>query len=301
MTAAELDVALSRWRPGHGASITSRRTNLRELHDLLMRATPALPDPPLARLEAAAALAGEIAADVIDAMAPRPRTVFRLLRSNSLTAAWAVLVENASGIVDGAWTSWRLPLLTRIESGSVFAELPGFRDPRYAAPDDCYDITETIALKHGLDEICSAGAVLAFGGWAALDVLSTDANEQVRLIATGSNAEVAVVGRRIRRPDLVTARGEALTRRAWAGWAAGLDLADEAFTVGGWALWLDVDHEGVSRRVPLGASSGHLAQAATNAVTRVGTRSISWDVSARPWRLVISHYERGATSDPVGG
>ena len=70
--------------------------------------------------------------------------MFRLLRDDALDAAWEVLIDNATGVVDEAYdastatgaarTSPRLPLLTRIEAGTVFAELPGFRDPRYAAP-----------------------------------------------------------------------------------------------------------------------------------------------------------------------
>jgi hypothetical protein len=269
---------------------------LRELHQVLMRAAASTSGPPLRALEAARALVAELGVESVDAMLPRPRTVFRLLGSGALDAAWEVLKDNATGVVDepfhastatgSARTSWRLPLLTLIEPPTVYADLPGFRDPRYGAPDDCYDITETVRVKHRLDEVFTNGATLTFGGWAALDALVTGPQEVVRLVASSGGAEIIAVGRRLRRPDL--SRGDDPPgRRAWAGWSATLDLGDPRLVPGTWDLSLELDHHGISRRAPIGAALSELAGAATRARITLGPRTFRWDSGRRQLRLVV--------------
>ncbi len=39
-----------------------------------------------------------------------------------------------------------------VRGESVFAWLPGFRDPRASVPDDVYDITDLVAVRGGADE-----------------------------------------------------------------------------------------------------------------------------------------------------
>lgn len=192
-----------------------------------MRAAPAVRQPPIAALAAAADLLGELPSRVEDALPPRPRTVFRLLRVGALDAAWLVLVDNATGLVEEPFkastssgairTAWRLPLITRIEPPKIFADLPGFRDPRFNPPDDCYDITTSVRLRHQLDEICIANGVATLGGWARLRSLATRPQEQVRLIAANGDAEVSVRGRRRRRPRFGDRQGWE-SRAARLGW-----------------------------------------------------------------------------------
>jgi hypothetical protein len=290
LSAGELDHELGALRPSVGA-------DLRDLHALLMRATPLLNEPPSATLVEAGDLVAALPGEVVDGLPPRPRTVFRLLLAGAVDAAWAVLIDNATGVVAeplNASTSsgatrkaWRLPLLTRIEPPRVFADLPGFRDPRFGAPDDCYDITAGVRLRHHLDEVRIEGGIATFGGWAALDPLVTGPSEGVRLIASNGDVEVAALGCRLRRADLVTGKADATERRTWAGWSTRLDLADPRLVVGAWTLSLEVDHDGVSRRVPLGTSAGELARAATSNVTRVGARSVRWKTSGSRWGLVV--------------
>jgi hypothetical protein len=271
---------------------------LRELHQLLMRAAAATADPPLPCLEQARLVVEAVSADVTDAMSARPRTVFRLLRAGSLDAAWQVEVESATGVVADPFdastatgasrTSWRLPLLTRIEAGTVYAELPGFRDPRYDADDRCYDITDTIALQVHLDQVEVGGTTVLLGGWAALDVLAAGVGESVAVVVSRDPAELLVPAARVRRADLVSGRGEALTRRAFAGWSASLDLTDPRLDVGTWDLSVEIDHEGVRRRAPLGHSVSDLARAAATESMRAGRRTARWDISGPLWRLVVS-------------
>jgi hypothetical protein len=222
--------------------------------------------------------------------------VYRLLRSGALAAAWEVLGDNGTGVVEepyaastatgAARTSPRLPLLTRIEAGIVYAELPGFRDPRYAAPDDCYDITSAVGLKCQLDEVIAADGRLTIAGWAALDVLTATDDERLAVVVTAGDREVAWPARRLRRADLVGGRGDALTRRAWAGFSAAVDLAE--LLPGEWALWVEVDHDGVVVRQRLGRDATELAVAATRASIAAGPTTIRWDTSGKHWALVVS-------------
>jgi hypothetical protein len=179
-------------------------------------------------------------------------------------------------------------LLTTIEAGTVFAELPGFRDPRYAAPDDCYDLTAAIRLTSHLDELMVGDTGVTLGGWAALDILTAGEHERVSVVLTASDRETRFEGRRVRRVDLVSGRGEALTRRAWAGFAVVVDLAAAAgLSAGEWALWIELDHAGVVVRQPIGRHVSALATAAARAEITAGSTRIRWDTSEKQWALVV--------------
>jgi hypothetical protein len=283
---------------------------LRDLHEALVRSTASSPEPPVDDLKRVAAAAGELPTDATDVLGPRPRTVYRLLRAQNWAAAWQVLTENAVGVVEVGYdastatgqprSTDRLPLLTRVEPPTVYAELPGFRDPRYGASDECYDISASVRLKHHLDEICMSTSVITLGGWAALDLLATDATESVRLVlsrvsdteAATETDEISVVGRRRRRADLVTGRGDALSRRAWAGWAVAIDLGDPRLRAGSWELAVEIDHQGLTRRAHLGSKVSELAHAAAAGGQSTRSRTVAWDVTTRRWRLVISERRR---------
>jgi hypothetical protein len=286
---------------------------LRSLHESLMRATRGVAETPGAELRAAADAVAPIAHETVDALAPRQRTVYRLLRTGAVMAAWEVLIDNGTGVVEegydastatgAARTSPRLPLLTRIEAGTVYAELPGFRDPRYAVPDDCYDITPSVRLKCQLEELVTSGTQLTVAGWAAFDVLTAGEREKVVVVVTSGDREIVWPARRVRRADLVSGRGEALTRRAWAGFSAAIDLGAAELSAGEWALWVELDHDGVVVRQPLGRDAAELAAVAARASIRAGPRAIRWETNKKQWALVVSEKvrESGAASDAVGG
>jgi hypothetical protein len=273
---------------------------LRSLHETLLRATRGGTAAPLADLGAAAAIVGALPVALTDALPARPRTVFRLLRAGFPAAAWEVLVDNGTGLVDEPYdastatgtarTSPRLPLLTAIESGVVYAQLPGFRDPRYAAPDDCYDVTSAVRLKHQLEEVLIDKTTMTLSGWAALDLLTTGPNERVDLVLTASSgqSELVTSARRVRRADLVSGRNEGLRRRAWAGWSSVVNLTDPRLAAGDWAVWIQVDHDGVVVRQPVGRGASALALAAARASWQAAGRSIRWTIAPKQWTLVIT-------------
>jgi hypothetical protein len=297
LTVAELNAALVDWRAaltaGDPDGLPSRKVELRELHDLLLRATPSSSRPPAAVAAVAAEVVARVPVRLVDSLAPRPRVAIRLLRAGAVDAAWAVLTDNAAGIVDdhfhrstatgSARSSGRRPLRALVEAPRVFARLSGFRDPRFAAPDDCYDISDALNLRHQLDEIeiDPAGRV-TMGGWACLDIVTAGPAEDPRLVLVNDGSEIVAAGVRLRRADLVSGQGEGLLRRAWAGWSVSFEAG-----VGAWELWLELDHDGVVRRVPIGAEVSDIARAAARGTTQVPEHSLSWDTSGTPWRLMI--------------
>ncbi len=244
------------------------KTALLTLHDVLRAAAGAAEDRPQRLLDRAAERLAGAEHDVVESLAPRPRVVMRLLRADASAAAWTVIVDNATGAVSREFrastssgadrTEWPLPLLTAVEPPDVYAELPGFRDPRYGVPDELYEIGSAIRLRCHVDEV-AVGRRPTISGWAALDHVTTGADEAVALVAVQDGREVRWPGTRVRRADLVGGNRETIRRRAWAGWAVECRPDDLAATTGRWSLSVEVVHRGLVRRARIGKSVGELA------------------------------------------
>lgn len=247
------------------------KTAVLTLHDVLRAVTGTVEEAPGELLERASSIAGTADEDVVEALAPRPRIVMRLLRAKQPAAAWLVLIDNATGAVrrdfrastsSGAERAdWSLPLLTRVEPPDIYAELPAFRDPRFAVPDELFEIGSAVKLRCHVDEV-AVGRCPVVSGWAALDHVVTDANEQIALVASHDDREVRWSGVRVRRPDLVGGNRETIRRRAWAGWSVECRLEDLVEPHGRWALSIEVTHRGLVRRARVGKSVGELASCA---------------------------------------
>ncbi|HWB66486.1 MAG TPA: hypothetical protein VG708_06635 [Mycobacteriales bacterium] len=299
-TVAELDAELAELstRIATTDGIGAQRAELRAAHELLLRATPAAARPPLGALGTLARAIEPLPPRVIDGLAPRPRTVFRLLQAGVPAAAWEVVADNATGMVTttfgaatssgAARTDWRLPLLTRIEPPAVFAWLPGFRDPRFGAPDECYDITPLIRPAFALDEAWRDGSRLHLAGSMSLEHLDTSPAETVQLVATAGDRELVVPAVRMRRPDLVRGTGSALTRLAWAGWSATVDLRDRRLGGGEWALSVVLEHDGIRRTSAVAVARTELTRPDVHGL-RVGLRRrVTLDPAEKGWRLLVS-------------
>jgi hypothetical protein len=247
------------------------KAGLLTFYDVMRAATGTVDDAPEELLDRAAGLAASAEAEVVESLAPRPRVAMRLLRAKEPAAAWLVLNDSATGAVrrefrastsSGAErTDWVLPLLTTVEPPNIYAELPAFRDPRYALPDELFEIGTAVKLRCHVDEV-AADRYPVLSGWAALDHVVTDANEQIALIASHDEREVRWSGTRVRRSDLVGGNRETIRRRAWAGWSVACRLEDLAGPPGRWALSIEVKHRGLVRRARIGKSVGELATCA---------------------------------------
>lgn len=272
LSIAAAGAELDRIRSAAGG--TPSKSDLEAMYAALLGATAECERAPHALLATATSIAAAADPSVVDAMPPRVRVAVRLLRAAAADAAWSVLVDSATGVVPrsfrlgtssgAARTEWVLPLLTTVEPPHVYADLPGFRDPRYGVPDSAYDVSDAVRLRCQVDEvICEPGLTLS--GWAALDLLHTGPDEQVAVIAVRGDDQVSWPAVRRRRADLVGGSRETLRRRAWAGWSA--EVAPKALPSGGeWALWLEVSHAGLSRRARLGRGVSELAAAVVGAV-----------------------------------
>ena len=244
------------------------------LYDTLLGATAEADGEaaPLPLLASAVGLAAAADESVIEALAPRARVALRLLRLDAAEAAWLVLIDNATGVVPREFragtssgadrTDWQLPLLTAIEPPEVYAELPGFRDPRHAVPDSAYEIGAAIKLRCHVDEIdCGPRPVIS--GWAALDLVTTEPEESVSLVVARDDVEIRWSGVRRRRADLVGGSRDSLRRRAWAGWSVVIDPGEVPADGDRWMVWLELTHNGLVRRARLGRSVGEVAARAT--------------------------------------
>ena len=161
------------------AGVRPTKDDLLLVQQTLVAATSETEPPPFSLLAVAVGLASTAEAAVVDALPTRAKVVMRLLRSGAVDAAWMVLIDAATGVVrrefHGSTSSgadradWALPLLTCVEAPNVYVELPGFRDPRYGAPDEAYEVGSAIKLRSHVDELV-VGSPHRIGGWAALEI-----------------------------------------------------------------------------------------------------------------------------------
>jgi hypothetical protein len=276
-----------------------RRQALLRIHEQLMQATATTDSVPTTLLTHVATAVAALPDRVPDSLPPRPRTAFRLLRAEAFAAAWLTLSDNAAGVVadpprgttsSGASAARpKLPLPTRLEDGAVYAWLPGFRDPRFAAPDDCYDISALVSLRVELDDVELSDTALTVSGSASLTQLPTEATDDVRLVLTGPTGEdVSAAAVRHRRPDLVTGVGEGITRLAWAGFSATLALGAVGRSPGSWRLSATLSHAGVVRSAPVGGDAGELARRALTTASHDRRTTYSLTGAGEQWELTVS-------------
>jgi len=244
------------------------KTALLTLHDVLRAVTGTTDAEPTELLARATELVLGAEAELVESLSPRPRIVTRLLRAKQSSAAWAVVVDNATGAVrrdfhastsSGAdRTEWSLPLLTAVEPPDIYAELPAFRDPRFGVSDEVFEIGSAIRLRCHVDEV-AVGKHPTISGWAALDHVTSGPDELVALVASQDGQEVRWTGNRVRRADLVGGNRETIRRRAWAGWSVECRPEELAEPAGRWSLSVEITHRGLVRRARIGKSVGELA------------------------------------------
>lgn len=291
-------VAATTGRLGDAETIPEQRSILTDVYHACLRATPGLEDPPIELLTELASGVGDVPSNVVGGLNPRARVMFRLLEAGAFEAAWLVCETSAAGLVFEPTTATtssgaprarpRFPLVVHVEAPKVYAWLPGFRDPRYDAPESCYDISSLVKLRARVDVVRIERSTMVVGGSASLSLVMPDANERVRLIArSDEDTRVITTGQRLRRPDLVSGVGDGLRRAVWSGWSVGLDLRKLRAKPGVWALALDVTHDGVRRAAPLGGEVGELAALAVDAGLRGRRRRVRLEANGDAWQLIV--------------
>lgn len=142
-----------------------------------------------------------------------------------------------------------------VEKGRVYGAYPYFRDPEVSAPDEVFDITGELAVRHYLSEVSWSGSRLRLRGHAAVDRLGglEDGSELV-LRERGSGVEHRLpVTRTAAEPDAPRTGGE----DAPAGFAAVVDPARAAdgapLPRGLWDVFLNVVAQGVAKEARIGS------------------------------------------------
>jgi hypothetical protein len=258
------------------------------LYEVVLRASASTASPPADLLGATAALVDRLDTAAVDTLAPRPRTALRLLQTRAFDAAWLVVREDAVGAIDApSFLGPPLPLLTKIDAAQVYADLPGFRDPRFNAPEDSYNISATIGARVHLEEIEFDSTIMALGGSAALDVLQPAPDDHVTVVMASDDTEITMPAVRVHRASLTGGQPQPRARRGWAGWSATVDLTEATVPAGRWSVALEVSQRGVVRRSPIGRSVTDLARLVASQERAVAGRSVRWDISRKNWRLVV--------------
>lgn len=210
----------------------------------------------------------------------RELIVARLLRAGHPDAAWAVVRDYASGRVERRFTSATsagsprtdavVPLTTLVEADRAYAWAPGFRDPRYAVSDSCYDISDIVDVQVRLDEIAVRGRALVLSGaarWRHLDPTPTDEVE----VSFASDPVVAswVPAVRCHRSELTTGSRTGLGAGRWAGWYAELPLSSAVVRERA-PLRVRMRRGRLMRVVPSVPAAGDVARSAAASSVRLG-------------------------------
>ncbi|WP_329054070.1 hypothetical protein OG873_32190 [Streptomyces violaceus] len=98
-----------------------------------------------------------------------------------------------------------------IDKGRAFGAYPFFRDPAVGAPDDCYDITDHLPVRHRLDALSLSGRWLEIQGLAHIHRVDThEPGTVVVLRERESRAEYPFPPRSTGTADLTKPEGEGL-------------------------------------------------------------------------------------------
>ena len=247
------------------------RTVLGTVHDAVRREAVDLDHTPVDDLRLLAeAVRTHVPAPVEDGLPPRVRVFVRLLRRDAVEPAWTLAADNASGFVHAtsAVSTWagpghartQLPLPVFVDDRAVFAWLPGFRDPRWAVPDEVFDLAADVELGARLDRARFDSDRLELAGSAWLTHLTTRPDDTVELVLIDGDDRVRVSATRNRTPERVADSGPALTALAWIGWSAEVDLGALPRRAANWRVRIEVAQNGVRRGGPLGLRRGPLAR-----------------------------------------
>ncbi|KOU57964.1 hypothetical protein ADK57_37135 [Streptomyces sp. MMG1533] len=162
------------------------------------------------------------------------------------------------------------PLL--VENGRAYARYPFLRDPARAVPDSCYDVTDTLSIRHHVGRAELRGSTLRLTGHAYLHGVETeDVTTELVLRERDSKQEFRLPVTHTATPGL--GAGEDAGRLSYdhAGFDAKVDTATAPdgipLTDGLWDISLAVGAQGLSREVRIGSKRAGTVSAAAR--TRV--------------------------------
>ncbi|MCF3106411.1 glycosyltransferase family 2 protein [Streptomyces roseoverticillatus] len=159
----------------------------------------------------------------------------------------------------------------RIENGRAYALYPYFRDSALGIPDDCYDITTELSVRHRVDSARIDATGLRLAGHARIHRISPrDVTTGLILRKRGTDTEHRLPVRHTPTPGLGADEDGGLYAYDLAGYDVTVDLA--TLTPGVWDLSLAVGAQGIVKEARLGSSrADSVTTATTTLVTEAGT------------------------------
>ncbi len=144
-----------------------------------------------------------------------------------------------------------------VEGGRAYALLPFFRDDRRGVPDDCYEITRELQVRHRLDSVSLDGSRLRLTGHAYLRRIAAqrrDAELVLRERTTRTEHRFPV--ETVPSPHLGADEDAGLFAYGSAGFAVTVDLNTAAggsrLPRGLWDVFLSLDVAGISKDIRIG-------------------------------------------------
>ncbi|MFF4725993.1 glycosyltransferase family 2 protein [Streptomyces mirabilis] len=155
---------------------------------------------------------------------------------------------NASGVAT--------PLV--VDKGRAYAQYPYFRDPVRAVPDNCYDVTDQVGVRHHVSRAELRGTTLHLAGYAYLHRVATDdVTTELVLRERDSGTEYRLPVTHTATPRLGAHEDEGRYTYDTAGFeaAVGIDSAADGAPLGDglWDISLAVGAQGLSREVRIGS------------------------------------------------
>ncbi|MBZ4318064.1 glycosyltransferase family 2 protein [Streptomyces huiliensis] len=173
------------------------------------------------------------------------------------------------------------------EDGRAYAEYPYFRDSTLNIPDDCYDITSELRVRHFLETAELDGGSLRLAGHAYVHRISGEADVELLLRKRGGSVEHRLPVRRVPTPDLGADEDGGQFRYPDAGFDVTVDLATAAggapLGPGLWDFTLAVDARGVTKEARLGSRrASSVTDETVTVVTGEGTAAALF--TTKPYR-----------------
>jgi poly(ribitol-phosphate) beta-N-acetylglucosaminyltransferase len=144
-----------------------------------------------------------------------------------------------------------------VRDGQVYAGYRYFQDPAVGVPDECYDVTGELQVRHHLAGMAFDGARLRLTGHAYIEHVDTvDVATEFVLRDKLGRAEHRWPVTVVATPGLDEQVGQGRYQYGTAGFEIELDLADlgdgQPLAPGTWNAFLSVRSQGVCKEVPVG-------------------------------------------------
>ncbi|MGK5545328.1 glycosyltransferase family 2 protein [Streptomyces sp. URMC 127] len=159
----------------------------------------------------------------------------------------------------------------QVEDGRAYALYPYFRDSTLSIPDDCYDITAELPVRHRVEAAGINATGLRLAGHARIHRISTrDVTTELVLRKRGSDTERRLPVHHTPTPGLGADEDGGRYDYGTAGFDVTVGLA--SLTPGIWDLSLAVGAQGIVKEARLGSSRAEsVTTATTTLVTGAGT------------------------------